>query len=116
MLVFVFLELKVVIGVHCSLTEFETVDVQEETNGILCEEIFKMVGRAGFKSFRLTLRVEPATILSRHGSIIEVLLDWDEFELDIFKMVGRAGLLGLCPRPSGRCDKRNAVSLRSART
>ncbi len=52
MLVFVFLELKVVIGVHCSLTEFETVDVQEETNGILCEEIFEMMGRAGFKSFR----------------------------------------------------------------
>ncbi len=75
-----------------------------------------MVGRAGFKSFGLTLRVEPATILSRHGSIIGVLLDWDKFELDIFKMVGRAGLLGLCPRPSGRCDKRNAVSLRSART
>ncbi len=40
-----------------------------------------MVGRAGFKSFGLTLRVEPATILSRYGSIIEALLE----------MVGRAG-------------------------
>lgn len=35
---------------------------------------------------------------------------------EFFEMVGRAGLLGLCPRPSGRCGKRNAVSLRSART
>ncbi len=64
------------------------------------------MGRAGFELFELTLRVEPATILSRYGSIIEALLE----------MVGRAGLLGLCPRPSGRCGKRNAVSLRSART
>ncbi len=40
-----------------------------------------MVGRAGFQFFELTLRVEPATILSRYDSITGVLLE----------MVGRAG-------------------------
>ncbi len=43
--------------------------------------VLEMVGRAGFQFFELTLRVEPATILSRYNSITGVLLE----------MVGRAG-------------------------
>ncbi|MCG9536941.1 hypothetical protein, partial [Providencia huaxiensis] len=37
---------------------------------------FEMVGRAGFKSFGLTLRAEPATSLPRYGLATECLLNW----------------------------------------
>ncbi len=50
-----------------------------------------MVGRAGFKSFGLTLRAEPATSLSRYGLATECLLDWKCIRIYYFEMVGRAG-------------------------